>query len=52
MPFSAFALRPLKKLNFVGSVGVVLVSESIASMTTCEWPLIMPLDARSCGAAK
>lgn len=52
MPFSATSLRPLKKLNFVGSVGEVLVSESIASMTTCEWPLTRLLLPSACGAAK
>jgi hypothetical protein len=38
MPFCAGALRPLKKANCVGSLTVVVVSESIGSMTMCEWP--------------
>lgn len=38
IPFAAGSLSPLKNANLVGSLTVVVVSESICSMTTCEWP--------------
>lgn len=42
MPSWAGSFRPLKNANLVGSVTVVDVSESICSMTTCEWPVSRP----------
>ena len=49
-PFSATPLRPLKNTNLVGSVSVVVASESIFSIVTCEWPLIKPASLTCCGA--
>lgn len=40
IPFVAATFNPLKNAKAVGVVTVVEVSESIASITTCEWPVI------------
>ena len=49
-PFFATSFKPLKNTNLVGSVGVFWSSEVSCSMTTCEWPLMMPASFTTWGA--
>ena len=51
-PFTAAAFSPLKNANLVGSVGVVVLRLGICSITTCEWPLMLPEDESTCWGAE